>query len=76
MKSLKILITTLTILTSGCSSFKSEHLITINHNIKVTVAPETTGLFANLMLPTNTKIKESNATKTFQTIENTKRPTH
>ena len=75
MKKLKILFITITIYTTGCSTFKSEHLITINHNIKVTVAPETIGFVAS-MVPPNTKIQESNATKTTETIKDIKRSAH
>lgn len=76
MTTLKILFITLIIFTSGCSTIKSEHLITINHNIRVTVAPETVGLLASMMPPPNTEIQESNATKTIKTIKDIKRPTH
>lgn len=76
MTTIKILFTTLIIFTSGCSTIKTEHLITINHNIRVTVAPETVGLLASMMPPSNTEIQESNATKTIKTIKDTKGSAH
>ena len=76
MTTIKILFTTLIIFTSGCSTIKTEHLITINHNIRVTVAPETVGLLASMMPPSITEIQESNAIKTIKTIKDTKGSAH
>lgn len=63
----KLLFLTLILTFTGCKTLKTEHMITINHNIQLSITQET-ATFIDRMTTPNLKYKEHDKNQTVTQI--------